>query len=204
MTEAQGTTKELRFPVAVLDGRWRNPQHFPVHIYELMFVLRYADFAEMGAKELEEELQRLAERWPDMVAQIRESLHLGPGGVWGYFRFLGRIATPRKVWFEVSDDAIRDCVKQVGTVEGLEVYTSPEVYTRHLNHTLRKHKFKVVAIPRSPWALKQALRLPDEFRIYELRVRLPGGGVTLPWGIAFGKEAEELDKRHREWEESMM
>jgi len=185
--------------VAIVDERGTDPG-FPLKRYDLMVLLRRGAFSELSPDEYEEILNSLEERWPEEVALERRYARLigtDPGdllGVYGYFRLTGWLDRPRRVWFEVPEEAVRGRVGQVFVLQELEVYTDPEVPLRRLNRHLRRKRLVAWVMDTHPAALRLGRSLPPLFEVYELRLRRLGGQLSQsPWSIAFNQNAFFLE-----------
>lgn len=185
--------------VAMVDERGTDPG-FPLKRYDLMVLLRRGAFSELSPDEYEEILNSLEERWPEEVALERRYARLigtDPGdllGVYGYFRLTGWLDRPRRVWFEVPEEAVRGRVGQVFVLQELEVYTDPEVPLRRLNRHLRRKRLVAWVMDTHPAALRLGRSLPPLFEVYELRLRRLGGQLSQsPWSIAFNQNAFFLE-----------
>lgn len=184
--------------VAIVDKRGTDPG-FPIKRYDLMFLLRRGVFTELSPEEFEEILNSLEDRWPEEVARERRYARLiGPEpedmlGVYGYFRLTGLLDSPRRVWFEAPEDAIRGYVGQVFVLQELEVWTDPAVRLRHLNRRLARKKLVAWVADIHPTAVRLGRALPPLFEVYELRLRLPGGALSSPWSIAFNQNGFFLE-----------
>lgn len=187
------------FEAAILDERESDPG-FPAKRYNLMFLLRRGSFSELDEEEYLARLEALATRWPEDVARERRyGKRIGRKpedllGVYGYFALTGLLDKGRKVWFEVSEDAIWGRKAQVTVISRLEVCTEPEVRLRRLNRHLRKKNIVAWFVDRHPASIKLGRMLPPLFAIYELRIRRAGGGTSpTTWSIAFNQDAFFLD-----------
>ncbi|MDW7991309.1 MAG: type I-D CRISPR-associated helicase Cas3' [Anaerolineae bacterium] len=184
--------------VAIVDERGTDPG-FPVKRYDLMFLLRRGVFSELSLDEFGKTLNSLEACWPEEVARERRYARLIGSdpedllGVYGFFRLTALLDQPRKVWFEISDEAVRGRVGQVTVLEGLEVCTDPGVPLRYLNRVLRRKRIIAWVVDRHPTAIRLGRALPPLFDLYELRLRLPGGALSQPWSIAFNQNAFFLE-----------
>lgn len=184
--------------VAIVDERGTDPG-FPVKRYDLMFLLRRGVFTELSPEEFGEILGSLEDRWPEEVAQERRYARLigsGPEdllGVYGYFRLVGLLDTPRRVWFEAPEDALQEHVGEVFVLRGLEVWTEPEVPLRRLNRHLSRKELVVWVADVHPMAVRLGRALPPLFEVHELRLRRPGGALASSWSIAFNQNAFFLE-----------
>lgn len=184
--------------VAVVDERGTDPG-FPVKRYDLMFLLRRGVFSELPPEEFGPVLDSLEDRWPEEVAQERRYARLvglepeDVLGVYGYFRLTGLLDSPRRVWFEAPEDAVRGRAGQVFVLQGLEVWTDPVVRLRHLNRRLARKKLVAWVADIHPTAVRLGRALPPLFEVYELRLRLPGGALSSSWSIAFNQNAFFLE-----------
>ncbi|MFN3761933.1 MAG: type I-D CRISPR-associated helicase Cas3', partial [Anaerolineae bacterium] len=185
--------------VAIMDERGTDPG-FPLKRYDLMFLLRRGIFSELSPEEYEAILQSLEDRWPEEVAvERRYARPIGNDpkdllGVYGYFRLTGLLDRPRRVWFEVSDEIVQGRAGQVFVIEGLEVWTEPEVRLLRLNKRLCRKKLVAWVIDSHPAAIRLGRSLPPLFEVYELRLRRLGGSLSpSPWSIAFNQNAFFLE-----------
>lgn len=187
------------FEVAILDERGTDVG-FPAKRYDLMFLLRRGEIVELSEEEYLERLEELRDRWPEEVARERRYGKLigrRPEdllGVYGYFRLTGLRDTARKVWFEVSEDAVYGRKAQVTVISGLEVVTEPGLPLRRLNRHLRRKEVVAWFADVHPAAVRFGRALPPLFAVYELRLRGPGGGLgQQPWSIVFNQDAFFVD-----------
>ena len=187
------------FEAAILDQRGSDPG-FLVKRYNLLFLLRRGVLTELDEQEYLARLEALADRWPEEVARERRYGQLigrKPEdllGVYGHFVLTGLLDKGRKVWFEVSEEAIYGRKAQVTVIEGLEVATEPEVRLQRLNCHLRRKQIVAWFTDRHPASIKLGRALPPLFEIYELRIRRPGGSLSdAPWSIAFNQDAFFVD-----------
>ncbi|HXF68305.1 MAG TPA: type I-D CRISPR-associated helicase Cas3' [Thermoflexus sp.] len=185
--------------VAIVDERGTDPG-FPLKRYDLVFLLRRGVFSELSPDEYQKILDSLEDRWPEEAALERRYARLigtEPEdllGVYGYFRLTGWLDQPRRVWFEVPEEAVRGRVGQVFVLQELEVYTDPEVPLRRLNRHLRRKRLVAWVMDTHPTALRLGRSLPPLFEVYELRVRRLGGQLSRsPWSIAFNQNAFFLE-----------
>lgn len=192
------TFRGSELEVAVVDERGTD-LGFPVKRYDLMFLLRRGVFSELPPEEFRPVLDSLEDRWPEDVAQERRYARLvGPEpedmlGVYGYFRLTGLLDSPRRVWFEAPEDAVRGRAGQVFVLQGLEVWTDPAVRLRHLNRRLARKKLVAWVADIHPTAVRLGRALPPLFEVYELRMRLPGGALSASWGIVFNQNGFFLE-----------
>jgi len=187
------------FEVAILDERSTNIG-FPAKRYDLMFLLRRGEIVELSQETYLERLNELADRWPEEVARERRYGKLigrKPDdllGVYGYFRLTGLRDQARRVWFEVSEDAIYGRKAQVTVISGLEVVTEPGLRLRRLNRHLQRKQIVVWFADVHPAAVRFGRALPPLFAVYELRLRKPGGRLSEhPWSIVFNQDAFFVD-----------
>ncbi|MBC7227423.1 MAG: type I-D CRISPR-associated helicase Cas3' [Thermoflexales bacterium] len=197
---------------AIVDERETDPG-CPIKRYDLMFLLRRGVFSELSEEEFREILDDLEGCWPEEVAVERRYARLiGPDpddllGVYGYFRLTGLLDRPRRVWFEAPEETVQGHVGEVFVLEGLEVCTDPGVRLRRLNRLLSRKRIVAWVVDRHPKAVRLGQALPPLFEVYELRLRLPGGGPSSPWSIAFNQSGfflESLGGWRRSWQEGAM
>lgn len=193
------TFRGTSFEAAILDQRGADPG-FPARRYNLMFLLRRGLFELMDEEEYRQELERLAERWPQDVAREQRYAKLIPReatdllGVYGFFRLINLLEKPRRVWFEIDQEELAGRKAQVVVLSGLEIATEPETRLRPLNRHLRKKQVVAWCVDRHPTAIRLGRALPPLFELSELRVRRPGGGISdQPWSIAFNQDAFFVD-----------
>lgn len=184
---------------AIMDERGVDPG-FPARRYGLFFLLRRGLFEELDEEEYRLAIEKLAFQWPEDAAREMRYAKLIPKesnellGVYGFFRLTGLLEKTRKVGFEIGEDALRNCKAQVTVLEGLEIWTEPEVRLHRLNRHLGKKRIVAWFVDRHPAAIKLGRALPHLFEIYELRVRRPGGGLSSQtWSIVFNQDAFFLD-----------
>lgn len=187
------------FEVAIIDQRGSD-LGFPAKRYNLLFLLRRGVFTELNKQEYLTQLEALANRWGEEVARERRYAALighKPEdllGVYGYFALTGLLQQGRKVWFEVSEEAVYGRKAQVTVIEGLEIAIDPAVPLRQLNRHLKRKQIVAWFIDRHPASIKLGWGLPPLFEIYELRIRRPGGSLSsTPWSIAFNQDAFFVD-----------
>jgi len=187
------------FEVAILDERGTDIG-FSAKRYDLMFLLRRGEIVEISEEAYLKRLEELADRWPEDVARERRYGKLigrKPEdllGVYGYFRLTGLRDEARKVWFEVSEDAVYGRKAQVTVISGLEVVTEPGLRLRRLNRHLRRKQIVAWFADVHPAAVRFGRALPPLFAVYKLRVRRPGGALSEQvWSIAFNQDAFFLD-----------
>lgn len=183
----------------ILDERGVDPG-FPIRRYGLFFLLRRGLFEEIEAEDHQLAIEQVADRWPEDAARERRFAKLIPRepnellGVFGFFRLSGLLEKTRKVGFEIGEDALRGRKAQVTVLEGLNIWTEPEVRLRRLNRHLSRKRIVAWFVDRHPTAIKLGRALPHLFEIYELRVRRLGGGLSEQiWSIAFNQDAFFLD-----------
>jgi len=193
------TFRGAGFEAAILDQRGADPG-FPAKRYDLFFLLRRGVFEEMDEAEYRQELERLADRWPEQAAQESRYVTLIPKepemllGVYGHFRLKGLLERARKVWFEIGEDELAGRKAQVTVISGLTIGTEPEVRLRRLNRFLARKRVVAWFVDRHPTAVRLGRALPPLFEVYELRVRRPGGGLSSQaWSIAFNQNAFFVD-----------
>lgn len=185
--------------VAILDER-DTDIGFPAKRYDLMFMLRRGEFVEISEEAYLERLEELADYWPEDVARERrygKLIGCRPEdllGVYGYFRLTGLRHEARKVWFEVSEDAVYGRKAQVTVISGLEVVTDPDLRLPRLNRHLRRKQIVAWFADVHPAAVRFGRALPPLFAVYELRLRRPGGRLSeQPWSIVFNQDAFFVD-----------
>ena len=194
------TFRGAGFEAAILDERGYDPG-FPIRRYDLFFLLRRGICEEIDEDTYLQALEALAGQWPEDAARERRYARLiKPAadellGVYGFFRLVGMLEKPRRVWFEASQEALAGRKAEVTVLSGLEIGTEPEIRRlRRLNRHLRKKHLVAWFVDRHPSAIKLGRALPPLFALYELRVRRPGGGLSSqPWTIAFNQNAFFLD-----------
>ncbi len=193
------TFRGAGFEAAILDERGSDPG-FPARRYGLFFLLRRGVCSEIDEASYRQELEKLADRWPEDVArELRYASLIEPAadnllGVYGFFRLTAMREKSRRVWFEIPEDALAGRKAEVTVLSGLEIGIEPEVRLRRLNRHLRKKQIVAWFVNRHPNAIRLGRALPPLFELYELRVRRPGGRLSdQPWAIAFNQNAFFID-----------
>lgn len=193
------TFRGAGFEAAILDQRGVDPG-FPARRYNLMFLLRRGLFELIDEGEYRQELEHMAERWPQDVAREQRYAKLIPRdptellGVYGFFRLTGLLEKSRSVWFEIGQEELTRRKAQVTALSGLEIATEPETRLGRLNRHLRRKSVVAWCVDHHPTAIRLGRALPPLFELSELRVRRPGGGLSdQPWSIAFNQDAFFVD-----------
>jgi hypothetical protein len=187
------------FEAAVLDGRGTDPG-FPAKRYNLMFLLRRGDITEISEETYLEQLSSFSDNWPEDVARERrygKLIKRTPEdllGVYGYFQLAGLRDEARRVWFEVSEDAVYGRKAEVTVLKGLKIVTEPGIPLRRLNRHLKRKHIVAWFADLHPAKVRFGRALPPLFAVYELRVRKPGGGLgDQRWSIVFNQDAFFVD-----------
>ena len=165
-----------------------------------MFLLRRGVFTELDEEKYLARLETLLDHWPEDVNRERrygklidrkpESLL----GVYGYFALTGLLEQTRRVWFEISEEAVLGFKAQVTIINGLQICTEPSTHIRRLNRHLNRKEIVAWFVNRHPASIRLGRALPPLFEIHELRVRRPGGALSgQPWSIAFNQDAFFVD-----------
>lgn len=191
------TFRGAEFEAAILDDR-RNDTGFPAKRYNLLFLIRRGKFDEIDKTQFLETITSLGEN-PDWLGEVSRErrfaklIERGADellGVYGHFRLESLLPSPRRVWFEISQNEIQRKKGDITVISGLQLATDPHVSLRQLNRFLKRKRLVAWFIDTPPVAIRLGRTLPSLFAVYELRVILPGGKTSgTKWSIAFNQSA---------------
>lgn len=187
---------------ALLDERG-DDSGFPAKTYDVTFLLRRGEYQELSVESFQSELEhlRLARPdWSDEVMRAQRSSKLIEGapdkllGAFGFFKLTQLLDKPRRLWFEIDQEAVLGKKGCVTVIEGLTLETEPHAPMRLLNKVLERKRIVAWMIDSPPNTIKFGRALPPLFAVYELHInRLGGNAIARPWSIAFNQDAFFLD-----------